>query len=245
MHTVDHTKNILEIQDVSFSYGDSEVLKNINLAIHKGDYIGLVGGNGTGKTTLLKIILGLLKPDSGNIKLFGQDSKSFKDWSKIGYVPQKVTNFDVNFPATVEEVVLMGRFGRLGLFHKTTDHDLKKVDEALEHVDMLDHKHKIIGDLSGGQQQRVFIARALAGEPEIIFLDEPTVGVEKDIRDEFYALLRKLNRELNLTVVLVTHDIESVAHEAMHIACIDRTLVFHNSVDQFFKESHNITHPHA
>lgn len=245
MYTVDHTKNILEIQDVSFSYGDSEVLKNINLAIHKGDYIGLVGGNGTGKTTLLKIILGLLKPDSGNIKLFGQDSKSFKDWSKIGYVPQKVTNFDVNFPATVEEVVLMGRFGRLGLFHKTTDHDLKKVDEALEHVDMLDHKHKIIGDLSGGQQQRVFIARALAGEPEIIFLDEPTVGVEKDIRDEFYALLRKLNRELNLTVVLVTHDIESVAHEAMHIACIDRTLVFHNSVDQFFKESHNITHPHA
>lgn len=245
MHTVDHTKNILEIQDVSFSYGDSEVLKNINLAIHKGDYIGLVGGNGTGKTTLLKIILGLLKPDSGNIKLFGQDSKSFKDWSKIGYVPQKVTNFDVNFPATVEEVVLMGRFGRLGLFHKTTDHDLKKVDEALEHVDMLDHKHKIIGDLSGGQQQRVFIARALAGEPEIIFLDEPTVGVEKDIRDEFYALLRKLNRELNLTVVLVTHDIESVAHEAMHIACIDRTLVFHNSVDQFFKESHNIIHPHA
>jgi zinc transport system ATP-binding protein len=245
MHTVDHTKNILEIQDVSFSYGDSEVLKNINLAIHKGDYIGLVGGNCTGKTTLLKIILGLLKPDSGNIKLFGQDSKSFKDWSKIGYVPQKVTNFDVNFPATVEEVVLMGRFGRLGLFHKTTDHDLKKVDEALEHVDMLDHKHKIIGDLSGGQQQRVFIARALAGEPEIIFLDEPTVGVEKDIRDEFYALLRKLNRELNLTVVLVTHDIESVAHEAMHIACIDRTLVFHNSVDQFFKESHNITHPHA
>ena len=102
MHTIDHTKNIIEIQNVSFSYNDHEVLKNINLSIHAGDYLGLVGGNGAGKTTLLKIVLGLLKPDSGKIKLFGQDFSDFKDWSKIGYVPQKATSFDINFPATAE-----------------------------------------------------------------------------------------------------------------------------------------------
>lgn len=245
MHTIDHTKNIIEVENVSFSYNDNEVLKNINLSIHTGDYLGLVGGNGAGKTTLLKIILGLLKPDSGKIKLFGQDFSDFKDWSKIGYVPQKATNFDVNFPATAEEVVLMGRFGKRGLFHRTNEVDTEKAHEALKHVDMWDHRHQLVGDLSGGQQQRVFIARALAGDPEVIFLDEPTVGVEKDIKDDFYKLLRKLNKELNLTVILVTHDIESMAHEAMHIACIDRTLVFHNSVDNFFKESHNVIHPHS
>jgi zinc transport system ATP-binding protein len=245
MHTIDHIENILEIQDVSFSYGDNEVLKNINLIIHKGDYLGLVGGNGAGKTTLLKIILGLLKPDRGVIKFFGQDINNFKDWSKIGYVPQKATNFDTNFPSTAEEVVLMGRFGKRGLFHRINDEDRKKAQEALKHVDMWEHRDQLVGDLSGGQQQRIFIARALAGNPEIIFLDEPTVGVEKDIKDEFYKLLRKLNEELHLTVVLVTHDIESMAHEAMHIACIDRTLVFHNSVDKFFQESHNVVHPHS
>src|ERR1700741_4897862 len=104
---VDHTKNIIEVIGVSFSYGNQEVLKNINLSIHRGDYLGLVGGNGAGKTTLLKIILGLLKPDSGVIKFFGQNINDFKDWSKIGYVPQKATNFDANFPSTAEEVVLM------------------------------------------------------------------------------------------------------------------------------------------
>lgn len=245
MHNVDHTKDIIEIQNVSFSYGNNVILKNIGLSIHRGDYLGLVGGNGAGKTTLLKIVLGLLKPDSGTIRLFGQNIDDFKDWSKIGYVPQKATNFDVNFPATAEEVVLMGRFGKRGLFHKITDVDREKAHKALEQVDMWEHRYRLVGDLSGGQQQRVFIARALAGDPEVIFLDEPTVGVEKEIKDEFYKLLRKLNEELHLTVVLVTHDIESMSHEAMHIACIDRTLVFHNSVDKFFQETHNVIHPHS
>ena len=224
MQTVDHTKNIIEVKDVSFSYNGQEVLKNINLPIHRGDYIGLVGGNGAGKTTLLKIILGLLTPQSGTVELFGQNISNFKDWSKIGYVPQKATSFDNNFPATVEEVVLMGRFGRRGLFHKMTETDKKKVYSALDSVDMLEYSDRLIGDLSGGQQQRVFIARALVGDPEVVFLDEPTVGVEKDIKDQFYKLLRMLNEEMHLTVVLVTHDIESMRHEAMHIAYIDRTL---------------------
>lgn len=244
MHTVDHGENIIEVNNISFSYNDHEVLNNITLAIHSGDYLGVVGGNGAGKTTLIKIILGLLKPSSGSVKLFGEDISKFKDWSKIGYVPQNATSFDVNFPATVEEVVLMGRYGRRGLFSRLTREDRDKTRDALLRIEMWQYRDRLIGDLSSGQQQRVFIARALAGDPEVIFLDEPTVGVEKHIKDEFYALLRKLNEELHLTVVLITHDIESIAHEAMHIACIDCTLFFHDSIDQYFKDTHKVVHPH-
>lgn len=241
MQTVDHTKNIIEISNISFSYNDEEIIENVSLSIHRGDYLGIVGSNGSGKTTLLRIILGLIKSKSGFIKLFGQNIEEFKDWSKIGYVPQKVINFDNNFPLTVEEVVLMGRYGKLGLFHNVNKRDKQKVEEALKHVDMFDYKDRQIGDLSGGQQQRVFIARALVGDPEIIFLDEPTVGVEKDIKEKFYQLLHNLNEKLNLTIVIVTHDIESMSNEAMHVACMkNRTLIFHESIDDLFKESHGI-----
>ncbi|HEY4476823.1 MAG TPA: metal ABC transporter ATP-binding protein [Candidatus Paceibacterota bacterium] len=242
---MNHNENIIEVADISFGYNDDLILQNINLTIHRGDYLGLVGGNGSGKTTLIKIILGLLKPASGTIKLFGEDSHRFKDWAKIGYVSQKATNFDLNFPASVGEIVLMGRYGRRGLFHSVTEQDRERAKVALEHVELWSDRDRLIGDLSGGQQQRVFIARALAAEPEVIFLDEPTVGVEKNIKDEFYALLKKLNQKLQLTIVLVTHDIESMVNEAMHIACIDRTLFFHDSVHEFLKDSPVIHHPHS
>jgi len=245
MHTVDHTKNIIEIEHVSFFHNNQPILNDISLSIHKGDYIGIIGGNGAGKTTLLKVILGLQKPDSGTVRLFGDDIKDFKDWPKMGYVPQKATSFDTNFPATVEEIVQMGRFGRLGLFHNIKKADRTAVKKALEQVDMYDERKRLIGDLSGGQQQRVFIARALAGNPEVIFLDEPTVGVEKEVEEDFYDLLRKLNTENNLTIVIVTHDIDSIAKDAMHIACIDKSMVLHETVDEYFRETHSITHPHA
>lgn len=242
---VDHTKNIIEISNISFSYNNIDIIKNANLNIHRGDYFGIVGSNGSGKTTLLRIILGLLSPKTGSIKLFGQDISSFKDWSKIGYVPQKVINFDNNFPLTVEEVVAMGRYGKIGLFKKVTIEDKNKIEEALRNVEMLEYKDRQIGDLSGGQQQRVFIARALVGQPEILFLDEPTVGIEKDIKEKFYQLLHDLNEKFNLTIVMITHDIESMSNEAMHIACIkNNTLIFHESIDEIFKKSHGLDHKH-
>ncbi|MBI3337530.1 MAG: metal ABC transporter ATP-binding protein [Candidatus Staskawiczbacteria bacterium] len=234
---VDHSKNIIEVNNVSFNYGDEEVLKDITLNIHMGDYLGIVGPNGAGKTTLLKIILGLLNPSHGSIKLFGQDVKKFKDWSRVGYVPQKATNFDVNFPATVREVVAMARFAKRGLFRFATKEDDAIIEISLKHVDMWGYKDRLIGDLSSGQQQRIFIARALAGQPEIIFLDEPTTGVDQNAQNEFYNLLRKLNKELNLTLVLVTHDIDRIIKEAMHIACVDRILVCHTSSEEFIKQS--------
>ncbi|MEK7195780.1 MAG: metal ABC transporter ATP-binding protein [Patescibacteria group bacterium] len=233
---VNHKENIVEVKNVSFSYGENEILKNINFNIHRGDYLGIVGSNGSGKTTLLKIILGLLKPSSGSIKLFGVEDNDFKSRSKIGYVPQKVTNFDANFPATVMEVVLMGRYAKRGLFRKLISRDRLAARHALERVEMGKYEDRLIGELSGGEQQRVFIARALAAEPEIIFLDEPTTGVDKAARDDFYVLLKKLNQDLDLTVVLITHDIEDIAYEAMHVACLDRTLFFYGTLEDFLKE---------
>lgn len=237
MRKLDETENIIETRDICFSYGGEEVLKDITLEIHRGDYLGVVGPNGSGKTTLLKIMLGLLKPRSGEVRLFGSDIKDFKDWSRIGYVPQKATNFDVNFPATVHEVVLMSRYGRRGLLRGVTaqDHDISMM--ALEQVGMREFHDRLIGDLSGGQQQRVFIARALAGQPEIIFLDEPTIGIDERAQAEFYALLKELNEKLGLTLVLVSHDIEMITREVVHIACIDRTLVCHMSPEEYLKES--------
>jgi zinc transport system ATP-binding protein len=234
---VDHTKNVIEVKDVSFSYGKEEVLKNITFSVHQGDYLGIIGPNGAGKTTLLKIMLGLLKPQMGSINLFGVPLGEFKDWKNIGYVPQKATNFDSNFPVTVFDVVMMGRYCCLKLCCRIKKNDRAMVRKSLEQVGMWEYHDRLIGDLSSGQQQRVFIARALAIQPEIIFLDEPTTSVDQKMNDEFYALLRKLNREMGLTLVLISHDIKMITEEAMHIACIDRTLVCHSTPEEFLQES--------
>ena len=234
MQPVNHKENIIEVADVSFSYdGRNEVLSHVSLGIHRGDYLGLIGSNGSGKTTLLKIMLGLLTPQEGSVRLFGQDLKDFESWNKIGYVPQKATSFDTNFPVTAREVVLMGRYGKRKLFHKVTAEDRRLTEEALRQVDMSEFADRLIGDLSGGQQQRIFIARALASEPEVIIMDEPTTSVDRNGEDEFYALLRKLNQDLGLTLLLVSHDIDRIAREAMHIACIDRTLTCYLSPQEY------------
>ena len=239
---IDNSINkIVELDSISFAYGANPVLKSISLDINRGDYLGIIGPNGSGKTTLLKIILGLLRPSTGSVKIFGQNLKDFRDWSKIGYVPQRIANFDVNFPATVQEVVLMGRYARRGLFHRTTKRDREVAKEVLEKVDMWDFKDRLIGDLSGGQQQKVFIARALATEPEIIFLDEPTTSIDSKSQAEFYGLLKRLNQEMSLTLVLISHDIQAVTREVSYVACIDGSLLCHSSPGEFLKD-HKLTH---
>ena len=185
MHQVTHSHAIIELDRVCFSYSTEEVIKDVTLEIHKGDYVGIIGPNGGGKSTILKLMIGILKPTDGSVKLFGTDIQGFKDWEKIGYVPQK-THIEMNFPITVEELVAMGRYGKRGLFRFPTKEDKEKTLQALKQVDMHDFKNRQISDLSGGQQQRVFIARALASEPEVIFLDEPTVGVDIKTQKQFY-----------------------------------------------------------
>jgi zinc transport system ATP-binding protein len=235
---VDHSHNLIELHNISFSYGKNQVLKNVDLNVHKGDYLGIIGPNGGGKTTILKIMLGLLEPSEGEVIVFGKSIKETKSWTKISYVPQKAIHFEASFPATVEEVVSMGRIAKRGIFRFPTKYDQQKVHEALEHVGMLDHKDSLIGNLSGGQQQRVFIARALAAEPEIIFLDEPTVGIDIQNQEEFYQLLSKLNSELHKTLVLVSHDIDVVTNEVTEIACINQSLVYHGTPKEFIKEDY-------
>ena len=235
MHTVTHGQTIIELENVCFSYNVNDyVIKDVSLQIHKGDYVGIIGPNGGGKSTLLKLMLGLLTPEKGVVKLFDTPLQNFRDWSKIGYVPQR-THFDMNFPVSVQEVVAMGRYGKRGLFHFPNKEDQEKTLQALRQVDMLDYKDRQISELSGGQQQRVFIARALVTEPEVIFLDEPTVGVDVKTQQQFYNLLRKLNRELKLTLVLVSHELDVVAHESTELGYINRTLEYYGNPDEFLK----------
>lgn len=234
MSELKHTDTILKLNKLCFSYNAQEVIKDVSLEIHRGDYVGIVGPNGGGKTTLVKLMLGLLKPKNGTIELFGKNLKNFKQFSKIGYVPQK-TYIELNIPITVEEIVAMGRYGKRGLFRFPSKEDKEKTHQALAQVDMLAFKDKQINDLSGGQQQRVLIARALSSEPEIIFLDEPTVGVDIKTQKQFYTLLRKLNQELNLTLVLISHELDVVAHEATELGYINRTLEYYGEPEEFLK----------
>ncbi len=232
---IDHTKNIIEVRDVSFTYGDADVLKHVTLNIHEGDYLGMIGPNGSGKTTLLKVMLGLVQPSAGEVLLFGKNLRDFRQWSTIGYVPQKATHIDALFPATVREVVAMGRYGVKGLFRRLDANDHELVNEALTQVAMDDMSNRRIGDLSLGQQQRVFIARALAAKPKVIILDEPTVGIDSIAQEQFYTLMETLNHDLGLTLILVSHDIDVVAHEVTELACINQTLVYHGAPKDFLK----------
>ncbi len=217
-------ENIIEMTGVSFRLDGVRILEDINLEIKRGDFLGIIGPNGAGKTTLLKIMLNLIKPTSGEIKLFGEDIHRFRDWHKIGYIPQHALRFDPNFPASVFEVVSMGRFSKKGLFKKLGKEDLQVINEALETVGMKEHRNRRIGELSGGQQQRVFIARALASQPELLILDEPTVGVDIAGQKEFYDFLEKLNHEKKITLVLVTHDIGNISSRIGKLACINKKM---------------------
>lgn len=236
-----HNNLIVEAENISFFYGDKPAIENISLRISCGEYLGIVGPNGSGKTTLLLTLLGLLKPTIGSVRMFGEDVSRFREWHRIGYVPQKATSIDARFPATVHEVVEMGRYGRRGLFRRLSEVDRVQVQSALSRVGMADVQQALIGSLSGGQQQRVFIARALAGEPDILFLDEPTTGIDEKAEESFYELLRQLNRELHMTIVIISHDLGRIAREADHIACINRTLTCHASPEVFLKESDALT----
>ncbi len=221
-------EKIIEFKDVSFSYGQQPVLENATFDIEKGDFVGVIGPNGAGKTTVVKLLLKLLKPDSGSIRIFGKELSEFRDWHKVGYVPQKATNFDQNFPATVFEVAGMGRFQKAGLARRLSGDDYKAVEKALKVVGILPLKDSRIGDLSGGQQQRAFIARALAAEPELLILDEPTVGVDMNAQHEFYALLKKLNKELGMTLLLVSHDVGMITKSATKLMCVNISVTFHD-----------------
>ncbi|UTR09384.1 metal ABC transporter ATP-binding protein [Evansella sp. LMS18] len=224
---------VLEIENLSYSYGRRNAIENINLKIREGSFLGLVGPNGSGKSTLIKSILGLLTPQKGTVKIFGKSLNKFRDWSRIGFVSQKANSFNSGFPATVYEVVSMGLYGKIGMFRFLTKKHKEKIIEAIEQVGMEDYVNQNIGQLSGGQQQRVFIARALVSEPSLLILDEPTVGVDARSVNNFYTMLKQLNEEKGITLILVTHDIGAMSEYVTDVACINKFLHFHGGAQEF------------
>lgn len=219
-------RKIIEVNHLNFGYNDSLILNDISFTVDRGDYLGIIGANGTGKSTLIKLILKIMEPSSGEIKVLGQNINTFKRWDKVGYVSQKANSFNSSFPATVEEVVTANLYSKIGLFRAPKKTHREKAYHALELVGMQDYGKRLIGNLSGGQQQRVFIARVLANDPEILFLDEPTVGIDARSEEAVYGLLGRLNQELGLTIVMVTHDISAITIHANKLVCLGENGMF-------------------
>lgn len=223
---------LIEIRDVSYNYGYGDVLKDVSFPINSGDFLAIIGPNGSGKTTLIKIILGLLRPKRGEVRIMGKTVEEFKDWKKIGYVPQKATHIDSLFPVSAKEVVAMGILSSRRIPRYSRDED-GRISRALQQVGMEEYKNRRIGNLSAGQQQRVFIARALADRPKILILDEPTTGVDAHTQGRFYDMLHKLSGEEGITIVLVTHEVGIINRHVTQVACLNQTLVYHGNHDEF------------
>ncbi|MBN1642244.1 MAG: metal ABC transporter ATP-binding protein [Anaerolineae bacterium] len=216
-------REVIAIRHLWAGYEHEQVLEDVNLSVRELDFIGLIGPNGGGKTTLIKVLLGLLPPTRGEVQVMGMSPREGRRY--IGYVPQFV-EFDREFPISVWDVACMGRLGRRGLFHRFTAEDDAVVAAALRQVEMLDLRDQPIGELSGGQRQRVYIARALATEPAILLLDEPTASVDPQIRTSIFELLRDLNDRA--TILMISHDMGAVSSYVKTVGCVNRRLFYHN-----------------
>ncbi len=214
----------IKTHNVSVKLGGNIIINDINISIPEKEFLGIIGPNGGGKTTLLKVFLGLIKPDSGEVLVY--DKKPEENLNSIGYVPQ-FSSFDIDYPISVWDVVMMGRLGRKGLFNKFTNEDYSIVEDSLIRVNISEYKNRQISNLSGGEKQRVLIARALTTNPKILLLDEPTASIDTATGKNFYDLLKKLNEDI--TIVLVSHDIGAISNHVKKIACLNKKLVYHDS----------------
>ena len=224
---------VLCFQHVTFGYGGEPAVSDVTLSVTAGEFLALVGPNGGGKTTLLKLALGLLKPQKGSVALWGVPIERFKDWNRMAYVPQRAASLDSQFPGTVQEVAAYGEYRGVNPFGLLRSGPSTAVRDALETVGMWEYRKRRVVDLSTGQQQRVLIARALVKKPELILLDEPTAGVDTPAQEQFYGLLKTLNQGRGLTIVLVSHDIGAVLEAVTRVACINQRLVYHGAAADF------------
>lgn len=209
-------KEIIRLQNVAFSYSKVEFLKDISFSIYERDFVGIIGPNGGGKTTLLKLILGLLEPQNGKVTVFGKEP--LKTRTRMGYLSQ-FKNIDFDFPITAFEIVLSGRTGQklIKYYSKT---DKQAAEQALRNMNIWELRANKLNELSGGQKQRVFVARALVNEPEILLLDEPMSNLDMHIQEEFYEILKKLNQKI--AVVIVDHDLDMIAKYAKEVVCVNK-----------------------
>lgn len=215
----------VEIKNVSLKFNDLSVLHDINLSVEEKDFMAIIGPNGGGKSTLLKIILGLLNPDTGKVKVFGKEPHKVRNL--MGYLPQSVS-FDPEFPINVFDTVLSGRYR--GLFKGYSKKDKTAVMHALKEVELLELKDRQISKLSGGQMQRVFIARAIVREPKLLIMDEPMSSIDPEMQNSFYGLLSKLKDKM--AIILVSHDVGAVSGQVDKIACLNRELFYHGPVEE-------------
>jgi zinc transport system ATP-binding protein len=213
--------SIIKVENLNYFLNGVEILKDVNFSVEKGEYVAIVGPNGGGKTTLINILLQLKSGWSGKIELFQKPVSKFKEWNRIGFLPQRAIDIDHKFPIKVSEVV---RLGNLKSFWKK-DSEVQKV---MEQFGIDQFQDRLIGELSGGQKQRVMIARALVSKPELLFLDEPNSGVDQETQAEFYALLKRINRELGVTIVFITHDIGAIEECVTSLFSVNRELVSMN-----------------
>ena len=214
---------IIRIADLDFSYNGQRILEDVNLEVWEGDFIAMIGPNGGGKTTLLRLVLGLLKPERGNIRVMGKPATRVSH--HIGYVPQDV-HINRSFPITALDVVLMGKLAPGKRWSKNSNQDRRDALEALERIDMAGRR---IGELSGGQRQRVFIARALVTRPRLLLLDEPTASIDSKGQSEFFRLLKRLNEEV--TIIVVSHDLLVISTYVKSVACVNRRLHYHRQAE--------------
>ncbi|MFC1693214.1 metal ABC transporter ATP-binding protein [Candidatus Latescibacterota bacterium] len=222
---------IIQCEGVWFSYNGNVVLKDINLTVNEHDFLAFVGPNGGGKTTLIELLLGILKPERGSIRVFGVEPSSAA--SCIGYIPQD-TSINKDFPISVMDVVSMGRLGHIKRFGRFSDHETSVVRDALEKVDMWEYRKRRIGALSGGQRQRVFLARALATEPELLVLDEPTSQIDPEGQKKIFELLKEMSSRI--TVLVVNHDLAVLMGYARSVAFMNTSLHVHEEVPGFTPE---------
>jgi zinc transport system ATP-binding protein len=224
---------ILKLKSVTFGYQEEEsLLEKVDIEVRKGEYVGIIGQNGSAKSTLLKLMVGILKPRSGEVYLKRSKIEDFKDWGSIGYLSQQVRSFNSNFPATVEEVVGANLYSKKGILKILNKYDREKIREALRCVGMENYENKIIGSLSGGQQQRVFIARLLVSKPDIIFMDEPLVGMDMESQEHFYEILEELNEKMGITLIMVTHDIRAAFERVDRVLLLgDKKIIGYNLSD--------------
>ncbi|MBK1812409.1 metal ABC transporter ATP-binding protein [Clostridium sp. YIM B02505] len=201
---------VLKVKDLSFTYNSAQTLKDVNFVVNKGDFLGIIGENGAGKSTLMKLITKSLKYDTGEITIFGEKIEAFASWDRIGYLSQKVTSFNLSFPATVEEIVGANLYKKVGLFKRIKREHRQMISEALQKVGMYGYEKRMIGELSGGQQQRVFIARMIVNEPEVLLLDEPTVGIDAKSQEIILSLVKRFNEENGVTVLIISHDMQAI-----------------------------------
>lgn len=225
--------NILEINNLSFKYGDQTIINDLSLQVKRGAFIALAGPNGAGKTTLAKLILSLEKPASGIIKIFDEDKKNNIPRNKIGYLAQRANIFNPLFPAEVREIVSLGLLSSKKYPKKINRDDIKKIDETLNLLGIFDLKNKSINQLSGGQQQRVFLARALVNSPSLLIMDEPSTALDPETRINFFELIKKINQEQGTTIIIITHDTAQAGQYADQLLYLDKKIIFFGPFSDF------------